>query len=158
MRSTVLRVGYWFKQRCDGRVDLLNSRAILEDGRVVADAPREGVQGVVEGAGGDVSIVPARDAIAIWRRRAAMFIDVREPREWNLFRIPRAVHVPLGSLADHAHRAPIARPSDLIIVYCGRGNRSRKAAGMLKALGYLSVWSLEGGVMEWIFREGPVEE
>ena len=110
-----------------------------------------------EGAG-DVPILEAREAIVLWGKRAALFVDVREPREWNLFRIPGAVHVPLGELADRLHRAPLARPSELIIVYCSRGNRSRKAAGVLKAMGYSSVWSVAGGVMEWIFRAGPVEE
>jgi len=110
------------------------------------------------GVGGDVPMLAARDAIVLWGRRVALFVDVREPREWNLFRIPGALHMPLGELAERVHRAPVARPSELIVVYCGRGNRSRKAASLLKTLGYSSVWSLAGGVMEWIYREGPVEE
>ena len=107
----------------------------------------------------DAVLIAAPDAIGEWMRHEALFIDVREPREWNLFRIPGAVHVPLGTVGDRMRDGEtIAAHDRRIVVYCGRGNRSRRAAAWLAAWGYSAVRSLDGGVMEWIFCNGTVEE
>jgi sulfur-carrier protein adenylyltransferase/sulfurtransferase len=107
----------------------------------------------------EVPLISAREAMLVWADWAALFIDVREPREWNLFRIPGALHVPLATVVERiACDELLARRDQAIIVYCGRGNRSRRAAGMLCERGYKKVRSLEGGIMEWIFRKGQVDD
>lgn len=104
-----------------------------------------------------VTEVPPADAVAL--RRAGdgvVFVDVREPNEWNLFRIPGAVHVPLGAVRDTVREAVPAERR--VVVYCARGNRSALAADAMRELGYGSVVSLAGGIMAWMGAGGDVEE
>lgn len=86
---------------------------------------------------------------------AVVCVDVRESNEWNLFRIPGAQHVPLSELEHRASELPGDRD---IILYCGRGNRSIKAAELLRDLGHGRVASLTGGIMAWVSAGGDVEE
>jgi sulfur-carrier protein adenylyltransferase/sulfurtransferase len=77
-----------------------------------------------------------------------VFLDVREPNEWNLGHVPGAVHVPR---ADVETRVPAELPdrSKRIVVYCARGNRSRLAGQTLQQLGYERVENLIEGFMGW---------
>ena len=109
------------------------------------------------GAGREIS---PRDAIAIDRGSAdaPVFLDVREPNEWNLFRIPGAVHIPAGKLTAQVLEAAGVGPQRAVIVYCGRGNRSMNATNSLTASGRGNVKSLSGGIMAWIDAGGELEE
>lgn len=86
----------------------------------------------------------------------AVYLDVREPGEWNLFRIPDAVHVPLGDL-DETLRDKVA-PDKRVVVYCARGNRSVFAADTMQKLGYRDVVSLAGGITGWAHAGGAIDD
>src|ERR671939_1922941 len=89
--------------------------------------------------------VTPEEAIALRRRgEDAVYLDVREPQEWNLFRIPGAVHVPLGQV-DQRVAETIPRDRK-VIVYCARGNRSALAADAMQNMGYSDVASLAAGI------------
>ncbi|HEY5059259.1 MAG TPA: molybdopterin-synthase adenylyltransferase MoeB [Gaiellaceae bacterium] len=77
-----------------------------------------------------------------------LFVDVREPDEWNDGHIPGAVHVARGHLESRIEGAAPdqARP---IVVYCAGGSRSAFAAKSLQELGYENVVSLAGGYTDW---------
>jgi rhodanese-related sulfurtransferase len=101
--------------------------------------------------------VPAGEAIAIHGNGDdVVFVDVREQREWNLFRIRGAVHVPLASVRERAAQA--ITPGRRVIVYCARGGRAALAADALRELGYRDVVSIAGGVMGWVDAGGELEE
>ena len=101
--------------------------------------------------------LPAREAVALHQRgEAVMYLDVREQYEWNLFRIPGAVHVPLEGVRERAaHTVPADKR---VVVYCARGGRAAVAADALRELGYADVVSLEGGIMAWVNAGGMLEE
>ena len=84
-------------------------------------------------------------------------LDVREQNEWNLFRIPTAIHLPLARVSSAASEALAQFPEGEIVVYCGRGARSSQAVEMLRAQGYKAT-SLAGGIAAWIDAGGEVEE
>ena len=85
----------------------------------------------------------------------AVYLDVREPNEWNLGRIPGALFIPRGNLET---RIEAAVPRDReIVVYCARGNRSALAADTLRQMGYENVSSMSGGWTEWVQSGGDVE-
>lgn len=100
-------------------------------------------------------------ADALQRRRtggagAPVMVDVREQNEWNLFRIPGAVHVPLGSVtAQAAEKIPRDRE---VVLYCASGNRSALAADSLQEMGYQHVASLAGGIRGWANAGGEMED
>ena len=100
--------------------------------------------------------VTPQEAAAIHARKDdTVFLDVREPNEWNLGRIPRAVHVPRGILETTIEaRIPCERS---IVVYCAGGNRSALAADSLKQMGYDNVSSMKSGFRGWVEGGNDVE-
>ena len=101
--------------------------------------------------------VTPEEALAMRRRgEDAVFLDVREPQEWNLFRIPGAVHVPLGRLDESVADAV---PRDRrVVVYCARGNRSALAADAMQNMGYRDVASLAAGITGWAHAGGEIDD
>jgi len=72
-------------------------------------------------------------------------IDVREPYEWNIARLPGARLIPLGSVP--AVMASLD-PSREVILYCRSGVRSADAARQLQGAGF-HVSNLAGGILRW---------
>ena len=85
-------------------------------------------------------------------RRAAepdtVFLDVREPDEFEQGAIPGAIHIPRGHLeAQIESRIPVK--STPVVVFCAGGVRSAFAAKTLGELGYDDVVSMDGGFNRW---------
>jgi len=96
------------------------------------------------GAEGIAALAPADVAPRL--SRATQVIDVREPWEWEICRLPGARLVPLSELDDHIDTLDPQRET---IVYCHRGMRSLDAAHRLRAAGFTRVAHLEGGIDRW---------
>lgn len=77
-----------------------------------------------------------------------ILIDVRQPWENQLARIPDSTLIPLGELANR-WREIRADDGALLIVYCHHGIRSLSAAEYLLRAGYRNVLSLAGGIDAW---------
>jgi rhodanese-related sulfurtransferase len=75
-----------------------------------------------------------------------VLIDVREPREFATGHVPRAVNVPLGTLATKLGRLD---PAAETYVICQSGNRSRSAVKLLVRTGFTSVYNVKGGTSAW---------
>lgn len=87
---------------------------------------------------------------------AIVYLDVRQPMEWNLGRLPGAVFIPLGDLESRVE-ATIPRDKR-VIIYCARGNRSAFAADTMQQMGYSDVASMSQGIIGWMHTGGEVEE
>ena len=70
---------------------------------------------------------------------SAILIDVREPDEFASGYIPGAVNAPLSTINQTT--LPKGTP---LFLYCLRGTRSKRAAGILKNMGYKNVKSIGG--------------
>jgi molybdopterin/thiamine biosynthesis adenylyltransferase/rhodanese-related sulfurtransferase len=79
---------------------------------------------------------------------APLVVDVRERDEWDEGHLPRAVHIPRGSLESRIERAAPDRSTPLL-VYCATGARSAFATKTLEEMGYVTVVNLDGGIVEW---------
>jgi len=79
-------------------------------------------------------------------------IDVREPHEWAIAKIPGARLVPLSAFTDSLHQFDSARD---IVVHCKMGGRSAKAVRQLQAAGFKKVWNLAGGILRWSDEVDP---
>ncbi|MDQ3674041.1 MAG: rhodanese-like domain-containing protein [Gemmatimonadota bacterium] len=90
------------------------------------------------------------------RQERVVYLDVREPNEWNLGRIPGSVHLPRGNLETKIEA--LVDRHQRIVVYCARGNRSALAALTMKQMGYDSVASMSRGFLGWVDINGQVEE
>jgi adenylyltransferase/sulfurtransferase len=116
-----------------------------------ADAPPGTASGGADGADG----VPTGDADALtpaalarWLAadRPPLVLDVREPWEHAVARLPDARLVPLATLPA---AAPALDPAADVVVLCHHGVRSAAAADWLRAHGFGRVWNLAGGIDRW---------
>jgi len=79
-------------------------------------------------------------------------LDVREPNEYQICRIPGAVLIPLGELPRRYAELP--KDKD-IVAHCKMGGRSAKAAEFLQSVGFKRVKNLRGGILDWIDKVDP---
>ena len=84
-------------------------------------------------------------------------IDVREDNEWNLGRIPTAIHLGKGIIERDIESVAKNREMELIL-YCQGGFRSALAAESLKKMGYKNVYSMSGGFSAWAGNEFPISK
>lgn len=89
------------------------------------------------------------------RNEPVVYLDVREPNEWNLGHLPQAVHLPRGNLEGKVE-ALIDR-GQKVVIYCARGNRSALAALTMKQMGYENVSSMARGIQGWADIYGDIE-
>ncbi len=81
-----------------------------------------------------------------------LLLDVREPQEFEICRIPGSVLIPLGDLPS---RLSELEGRDDMIVHCKSGVRSGKAVRLLRKAGYSKARNLKGGILAWIDRIDP---
>lgn len=99
--------------------------------------------------------VSVKDALAEQQSGNAVFLDVRDPHEYNIGKIPGAVTISRGNLEKGVEgQLPREKP---VIVYCANGNRSAFAAETLEMMGYTDVRSLREGFSGWVAEGGAVE-
>ena len=75
-------------------------------------------------------------------------LDVREPEEHAFAALPHSTLLPLSELAERAEEIA-AWKDDEIVVYCHHGVRSAHAIAQLRALGFLRLHNLSGGIDRW---------
>jgi adenylyltransferase/sulfurtransferase len=81
-----------------------------------------------------------------------MLIDVREPHEFQIGRIPGSTLIPLG---DVPRRLGEIDPAREIVVHCKMGGRSAKAVDFLRQQGYKRVVNVKGGILAWSDKVDP---
>jgi adenylyltransferase/sulfurtransferase len=81
-------------------------------------------------------------------------LDVREPREFDICRIPGSTLIPLGELPKRLAEIPTGPDAPDIVVHCKMGGRSAKAVALLKQHGYEAT-NLTGGILAWIAKIDP---
>jgi adenylyltransferase/sulfurtransferase len=79
-------------------------------------------------------------------------LDVREPNEFKIGRIPGSTLIPLGEVPQRYQEIPRDKE---IIVQCKMGGRSAKAAAFLRQQGFKSVKNLKGGILDWSDKIDP---
>ena len=74
-------------------------------------------------------------------------IDVREPDEVAIARIPNSVHIPLAQVVS---RMSEIDPNRETVVHCKMGGRSARAIDALKRSGFTgNLLNLAGGITAW---------
>ena len=101
--------------------------------------------------GGDATKVTADEARER-QRRGSLLIDVRGRDEWQAGHAPKARHHPLPELAGVVANLPHDRE---LLVICRSGNRSARAAKLLRRAG-LDALDVAGGMRAWQQAGGAV--
>lgn len=75
-----------------------------------------------------------------------VFIDCREPHEYQICRIPGAKLIPLGEVPKRLGEIDASLE---VVIHCKSGVRSGKACDFLRQSGYKRVKNVKGGILAW---------
>ncbi|MGH9346787.1 MAG: molybdopterin-synthase adenylyltransferase MoeB [Vicinamibacterales bacterium] len=118
----------------------------------VRPAPQEAAARTSGGAVSEWEITP----VELKRRLDAgddlVIVDVREPNEYQINRIPGSILIPLGELPQ---RYLEIDPDREVILHCKMGGRSAKAQDYLRTVGFAKTKNLRGGVLAWVDQVDP---
>ncbi|HZS56820.1 MAG TPA: molybdopterin-synthase adenylyltransferase MoeB [Bryobacteraceae bacterium] len=103
-------------------------------------------------AGGDGVIDVTEVKQKLDRGDNFVLIDVREPHEYQIARIPGAKLIPLGELPKHLGELD---PNAEYVMHCKTGGRSQKATDLLKQSGFKNVRNMTGGITAWSDKVDP---
>jgi rhodanese-related sulfurtransferase len=85
-----------------------------------------------------------------------LIIDIREEREYLLGHIEGSIHISRSTLECSVSKiAPDLNTA--IVIYCSVGEACASAAEALRRLGYQNIFSLKGGLQNWLEAGGFVE-
>ena len=102
----------------------------------------------------DIKEVVPSVAQAAVSKAYAQFIDVRTPEEYSGGHAARAENIPLDTLTASFDKLEKNEP---VYIICQTGNRSKKAAEILKGAGFNNVLSVTGGTVAWQAAGLPME-
>ncbi len=86
--------------------------------------------------------------------RDFVLVDVREPNEYEINRIPGSVLIPKNEILSG--RAFEQLPQDKqVVLHCKSGVRSAEALAVLKGAGYSDAVHVGGGVVAWVNQVDP---
>jgi adenylyltransferase/sulfurtransferase len=102
--------------------------------------------------GSTITALELRD----WREagKDLLLVDVREPVEHEIVRIPDSTLLPKGEILSGEALASLPQNRQ-IVLYCKTGVRSAEALAALKDAGFRDAVHLQGGVIAWIRQVDP---
>jgi rhodanese-related sulfurtransferase len=77
-----------------------------------------------------------------------LFLDVRQPDEFETASLPGTILIPLGELASRLSELDEYRDSR-IVVHCHHGGRSMRAVMGLRQHGFKGAQNMAGGIDAW---------
>lgn len=83
------------------------------------------------------------------------WIDVREPQEYKMFRIPGSELIPMREIDQRI--SEVDREKEAVLI-CLSGQRSAAITMELRQKGYDKVYNLSGGMVAWVNEKLPVEQ
>jgi molybdopterin/thiamine biosynthesis adenylyltransferase/rhodanese-related sulfurtransferase len=86
--------------------------------------------------------------------REIFLVDVREPAEYEIVRIPGSRLIPKGDILSGAALAGLPQDKQ-IVLHCKSGVRSAEALAALKAAGFKNSVHVQGGVLAWARQVDP---
>ncbi|MBI5962622.1 MAG: molybdopterin-synthase adenylyltransferase MoeB [Chloroflexi bacterium] len=95
------------------------------------------------GAGWDITAKELSERV---KSNHLKLLDVREPHELEISKLPNAVNIPLGQLAGRLTELDSA---DDMVVFCKGGTRSARALELLVSAGFKKAKNLKGGINAW---------
>jgi adenylyltransferase/sulfurtransferase len=98
-------------------------------------------------AGGKITVEELKARLD--RGEAVFILDVRNPEEARICRIPGSVLLPLPALPQRFGELDRERE---LVVHCKSGVRSQKAIQFLREQGFRDLKNLEGGILAWADR------
>lgn len=82
-------------------------------------------------------------------REHPVLVDVREPWEHEICRIPNSLLIPMGTIPSR--QAELRQDAHTVII-CHHGTRSLQTAMYLERCGFKYLYNLSGGIDAWARR------
>jgi sulfur-carrier protein adenylyltransferase/sulfurtransferase len=86
--------------------------------------------------------------------KSIYLVDVREPAEWEIVRIPGATLIPKDEILRGDALASLPQDRQ-IVLYCKSGVRSAEALAAVKNAGFRDAVHVQGGVTAWVKQVDP---
>ncbi len=86
--------------------------------------------------------------------RAFTLVDVREPNEYEINKIPGSVLIPKGDFLNGEALAQLPQDQQ-VVLHCKSGQRSAEALAVLKGAGFADAVHVGGGVVAWVNQIDP---
>jgi adenylyltransferase/sulfurtransferase len=99
-----------------------------------------------EGSAGETWDITVTELAERVKTNHLKLVDVREPHELEISRLPNATNIPLGQLA--ARLSELDSAEDMVL-FCKSGARSTRALELLTSAGFKKVKNLKGGINAW---------
>lgn len=93
------------------------------------------------------------ETLAELAKSGAVLLDVRQPEELELARLPQARHIPMGEIPA---RLGELDTQSTIAVLCHHGGRSMQVARFLERNGFTDVINVNGGIEAWADMDAAV--
>jgi rhodanese-related sulfurtransferase len=93
------------------------------------------------------------DAFALAHDAGAVVLDVREPVEFEQYRVPGVIAMPMGTVPDRCAEVATDVP---VYVICAHGTRSAQVTQFLRAQG-VDARNVAGGTEQWAGTGRPLE-
>ena len=100
----------------------------------------------------DIEITPREVKDLLARDDKVLFVDVREPWEYQTTHIEGSVLIPLGQIPSNLARLENA---EQLVLFCHHGIRSLDAAAWLRSQGVEGARSMTGGIERWSTEIDP---
>ncbi len=97
----------------------------------------------------ELQVTPEEVKRRLGKGDSLLLLDVREPVEYAICKLPDSKLIPLGQIPDRVRELDSAQD---IILYCHHGVRSLQAAQFMREAGFKRVWSMKGGIEAWSER------
>ncbi|HLL68349.1 MAG TPA: adenylyltransferase/sulfurtransferase MoeZ [Micromonosporaceae bacterium] len=103
-------------------------------------------EATVAAAGSTITPTELRDLLD--SDKSIYLVDVREPAEYEIVKIPGSTLIPKGEILAGTALADLPQDKQ-IVLYCKTGVRSAEALAALKAAGFRDAVHVQGGVVGW---------
>ena len=84
-----------------------------------------------------------------------IILDVRTPEEFNAGHIANAININLEG-SDFSSEVSKLEKNATVAVYCRSGNRSGVATEQMAELGFVDMYDMQGGILDWEAAGGQV--
>ncbi|MFN8671793.1 MAG: MBL fold metallo-hydrolase [Candidatus Sericytochromatia bacterium] len=151
MESSTIAEEKQFNPRLAGKtkedfIEIMNNLNLPYPKKIQASVPANIVSGDMN-YDGRIKTVSVTEALELHNNNPHfIFIDVREPFEWEQGVIPNIKKISLGNLPNELDSLD---KNENYIMVCRSGGRSGKATSILMEAGFKNVYNMAGGMIDW---------
>ena len=79
------------------------------------------------------------------KEKQVYLIDVRSSQEFEEGHLDGAINIPVYNIENEINKI-VKNKSNIVILYCSSGTRSKRAKSILEKMGYTNVYNLKDGI------------